>query len=89
MFKSGAEHRCTGRTTLSDWVIERELGLLDDEHAQHFQQATARRDQIEQAFDSVRIEHTARDLAGRPDVPVSGLGIISRVTVWVKFARLL
>ena len=51
-----------------------ELGLLDDEHAQHFQQATARRDQIEQAFDSVRIQGTLlRDLAGRPDVPVAEL----------------
>ena len=77
MFTSRAEHRLRLRADnaserLGDRALE--LGLMDDEHAQHFQQATARRDQIEQAFDSVRIQGTLlRDLAGRPDVPVAEL----------------
>ena len=56
MFTSRAEHRLRLR---ADNASERlggralQLGLLDDAHSQHFQDAMAKRNQIENAFDSV------------------------------------
>ena len=77
MFTSRAEHRLRLR---ADNASERlggralQLGLLDDAHLQHFQDAMAKRNQIEDAFDSVRIQGTLlRDLAGRPDVQIAEL----------------
>ena len=77
MFTSRAEHRLRLR---ADNASERlggralQLGLLDDAHSQHFQDAMAKRNQIENAFDSVRIQGTLlRDLAGRPDVQIAEL----------------
>jgi hypothetical protein len=78
MFTSRAEHRLRLR---ADNASERlggralKLGLLDDEHAQHFQDAMAKREKVEHAFDSIRIQGTLlRELAGRPDVAVEELG---------------
>ncbi len=77
MFTSRAEHRLRLR---ADNASERlggralKLGLLDDAHAQHFQDAMAKRKKIEHDFDSIRIRGTLlRELAGRPDVSVTEL----------------
>ena len=70
MFTSRAEHRLRLR---ADNASERlggralQLGLLDDAHSQHFQDAMAKRNQIENAFDSVRrkLKHTSKNLLSK------------------------